>query len=304
MQKILLFLIFSFLIETGSSQSIIDLRKYFNYNASQDFDFKILNTTDTIKAIIYDVNYLSANGLRVTAFLVVPKRKQAQCPAVIFVHGGEQNKYTFLSEALDLAAESFVSLVIDAPPARLAPNRLNYFNYSDPKKEFSAYRQTVIDVRRGIDLLEQNPLIDRYRIAFVGLDKGSWIGGILAGVENRIPFYILMGCSPCPTCDLKASEEPSLVKARSSLTQEQISMYEIQMRYLNPLNYLGNRSDSQIFFQFTDNDPYVSEEMAELAFKTSNEPKLEKYYSTTHFELLDFPEAKLDRKNWLKKQMK
>ena len=95
-----------------------------------------------------------------------------------------------------------------------------------------------------------------------------------------------------------------MANARSFLSQEQISMYEMQLRYLNPVNYLGNRFDSQVFFQFADHDPFVSEEMAGLAFKTASDPKLEKYYSTTHQGMIDFPESRLDRKNWLKKQMK
>jgi predicted esterase len=289
---------------TVHAQTIADLRKLFDYEKSLDPDLKIVGTKDTANATIYDILYTSVNGLKVTAYMVIPKKKQAQHPAVIFLHGEGQDKTVFLNEALHMAIESFVSLVIDAPPARPNGYRMNYLNYSEPKKDFAVYRQTAIDVRRGIDILEQNPLVDRFRISFVGFDKGSWTGALLSGVENRISCYVLMGCSPCQTCDLKNSNEPSMVKIRSSLTPEQINQYELQMRYLNPVNYLGNRFDSRVFFQFAEADPSVSEEMSDLAFKTAGEPKLEKYYTSTHKELIEFSEAKLDRKNWLIKQMK
>jgi len=56
--------------------------------------------------------------------------------------------------------------------------------------------QTVIDLRRAVDVVLSRPGVDPKRIGFVGHSFGATWGGVLAGVEKRIKAYVLMAGLP------------------------------------------------------------------------------------------------------------
>lgn len=283
-----------------TGQTINDLKTLFDYDKSEDLNFRILSSKDTIQATIYYVSFSSVNGLRINASLLIPKQKLRQFPVVIFLNDAMQTKETFLTQALELASNAFASLIIEPLPDRPEPYRLAYHNYSDPRKDFSAYLQAVRDIRRSIDALEQHPQIDRNRIAFIGNGDGAMTGAIVSGVEPRILAYILMDCYSCYSCKLSSSSDPSIVKARNNLTSEQITQYEQVMKPLNPSNYLSYHRASLIFYQFALNDPYFDEATAKTTILVTKDPRSYKFYKTTSPGLLIFQEATNDQINWLK----
>jgi hypothetical protein len=284
-------------------QNIDDLRKIFEYDKGQDLDYRILSTKDTIQGTINEIIYSSVSGLKVTARLIIPKQKIREFPAVIFLNDASQGRNAFVPQALDLANNAFASLLIDALPDRPEECRMQYYNFSEPRKDFSAYRQAVLDIRRGIDLLEQHERIDRNRIAFIGSGSGAMTGAIAAGVETRINTYILLACSHCYSCDLRLSNNPVIAKARNALTSEQINQYESVIKLLNPSNYLPNHRRSLIFFQFAQNDPYYHAQTAMETFQITKDPKSQKYYKTTNLGLTLLDEAVNDRISWLKNHL-
>ncbi|MEO8399565.1 MAG: hypothetical protein ABI550_07095 [Ignavibacteriaceae bacterium] len=98
----------------------------------------------------------------VSALIIEPKEK-GNYPAIIYQHWGLGDKDEFLNEAIEMGKIGCVSLL---PEARwLQPHNKN--------KSFSAnayeyYRDGVIDIRKGIDLLYSNPKVDSNKIIFVG----------------------------------------------------------------------------------------------------------------------------------------
>ena len=300
MKKYIILFLTLFICFCGNGQTINDLKKIFDYDKGEDLDIKILNTKDTVQCTIYKIAYSTINGLKVTASLLIPKQKLREFPVVIFLSDALQNKDVFLTQALDLASSAFASILIDPLPQRPEPYLMNYHNFAEPRKDFTAYRQAAIDIRRCIDLLEQHPKIDRNRIAFVGNGDGAMAGAIISGIESRILTYILMSCPACYSCNLRTSNDPLITKARSALTSEQITQYELTLKPLNPSNYLPFHRNMLIFFQFAQNDPYFDEIIAKETVRITNEPKSQKFYNTTNQGLIDLPEAKADQKKWLK----
>ena len=53
-------------------------------------------------------------------------------------------------------------------------------------------RQTVLDVRRGVDLLTIRPDVDPKRVGLVGFSLGALLGAVAAGVEPRIKATVLV----------------------------------------------------------------------------------------------------------------
>lgn len=303
MKKYLLFILITMVSVSCLGQNINDLRNMFDYDKGEDLDFKIVNTKDTLQGTIQEITFNGVNALKITGCLVLPKQKLREFPVVIFLNDASQSRNLLLPQALNLASNAFASLLIDALPNRPEMYRMTFRNFSEPRKDLVAYKQAVLDIRRAVDLLEQHPRIDRNRIAFIGSGNGAMSGAIVSGLEARINTYILMGCSPCYSCELRSSNEPKIVKARSLLTQEQITQYELSLKVLNPSNYLPYHRKTLVFFQFAHADPYFDEKASKELFQITDEPKCQKFYKTTNLGITTFEEALNDQTNWFKNHL-
>ncbi|MBE0616761.1 MAG: dienelactone hydrolase family protein, partial [Proteobacteria bacterium] len=51
----------------------------------------------------------------------------------------------------------------------------------------------VKDFRRSIDYLETRPDIDSRKLAYYGMSWGSWLGGLIPAVEERLAASVLVG---------------------------------------------------------------------------------------------------------------
>jgi hypothetical protein len=161
------------------------------------------------------------------------------------------------------------------------------------------HRLSVIDVRRGVDLLEQYPKIDADRIAFTGIEYGAWTGSIVAGVEFRILTYLLLDCPTQPSQELNSSDDPKLIKIRNTLTSEQLSQWEVTLKKLDPVNYLPYHRNSNILFQFSQVDSNLNYINHPEIVKSTSEPKTVETYKISGFDLINLSEAVQSRNNWL-----
>lgn len=76
--------------------------------------------------------------------------------------------------------------------------------------------QTVVDLRRGIDLLLARPDVDPKRLACVGHSYGAQWGSILSAVDKRMKTSVLMaGVAECSDIMLR-SNDPDIVDFRNS----------------------------------------------------------------------------------------
>lgn len=286
----------------AQAKPIGELRQMFDYDRNMPLDVKEIGVEDRNGASIHDISYASPKGGRVTAYLVVPSGKKKKFAGVIFMHQRPGSRKIFLDEALQFAKAGAVSLLIDAPFSRTGESKRDFDpTITKPEVDRDIYIQTVVDLRRGVDLLLSRSDVDRKRIGFIGHSYGAHTGANLAGVEKRIKTFVIMAGAPSLTEFLRTSTIPAIVETRNTLTKKQQENYFSTLASVDPINYIGYVAPSALFLQFGKKDTYPTEEQATLYAKVASNPKLVKFYDAGH-ELND--EARRDRAEWLQKQIK
>jgi len=244
-----------------------ELIRRFDYDNKILLGFEELSVTEKDGSKIYDIVYSSPMGGSVSSFLVVPPGK-GPFAGIIFLHWGQGDRNEFVDEALELSKTGAVSLLIDAPFRRQDQT----FTTTE-----ELFIQTIIDIRRAVDLLTSRPDIDPNRIGYVGHSFGATWGGVLAGVEKRIKAHVLMA----GYIKISETDDPSVP-------------------HLDAVHYIGHSTPSALLFQFADKDEYISIEAAKRFYDAAGMPKDIKWYNTDHA----FNEkARKDRIEWLSRQL-
>lgn len=150
----------------AQTQSIDELRRIFDYDQKAPIDVRQVGVIKRNRISIHDITYASPKAGRVTAYLVVPATK-GRFAGVVFGHWGYGTRTEFLPEAVLYAKVGVVSLLVDDLGVRPAPWRRNAPG-SEPEAVRNNFIQSVVDLRRGIDLLRARSDVDPNRIAYVG----------------------------------------------------------------------------------------------------------------------------------------
>jgi dienelactone hydrolase len=284
----------------AQSEEFNKLRRMFDYDRNMPLDVREVGIENKAGIHVHDISYASSKGGRVTAYLVVPSG-EGKFAGVIFMHMRPGSRTTFLDEALSYARMGAVSLLIDAPFSRTGESKRDFDPaVTHPDIDRDIYIQTVVDLRRGVDLLFARRDIERKRIGFVGHSFGAHTGVLLASVEKRIKAYVIMAGSPSLTEFLRTSALPGIVEVRNSLTKTQQEHYFTTLATVDPINYVPHVAPSALFFQFGKRDTYPTEQSAVRYFQAASDPKSVKWYDAGH-ALND--EARHDRALWLEKQI-
>src|SRR2546423_15557850 len=146
-----------------------DMARHFDYDQTAPLNIKRIRVERRADATVYDITYDSPKGGVVPAYLVVPKGR-GPFAAVIWGHwcwqnSSMRNRKEFLEEAVAMAQSRGVSLLTGHPMSRPG-----YVAIQDPFYESNAteFGQAIIDMRRGVDLLNARRDVDPKRIAYVG----------------------------------------------------------------------------------------------------------------------------------------
>jgi cephalosporin-C deacetylase-like acetyl esterase len=206
------------------------------------------------------------------------------------------NRDEFLPEAETMAKNGIASILIDAPFARPEPWRRNLGGSDDP----AVFTQAVIDLRRAVDLLISRSEIDSERIAFVGHSFGANMGGILAGVEKRIKYFVLMAGLGNQAEFMRNSQTPELVQLRKSLPADAFAGYTKSIEPFAAENYVKNSAPADLFFQAATNDEGITRAESKSYYAAASNPKTIKFYEAKHALNAD---AERDRISWLKKKL-
>ena len=267
----------------------------FTYEADKPLDLNEDEVGERDGAKIYNISYASPKGGRVTAYLVVPLGKQ-KCGGAIFLHGSGANRDQFLPEAITLAKSSIISLLIDSPSARPEPWRKSPYDYLMADRDIRI--QSVIDLRRGLDLLLARRDINPKKIAFIGYSKGAEVGGVLAGVENRIRVFVLMAVNASQVEFWREPNNPTAEDLKKRLTPEKFETYVESLVPVEQVHYVGKATPAELFFQFGKQDPLVPVDSAKRLFEAASKPKTVKWYDAGHG--LN-GRASTDRMDWVTK---
>jgi hypothetical protein len=116
-------------VSTSPSTAPPELLSQFDYDATPPLDVKVVKSEEKDGATVQDITYAGPEG-RIDAFLIVPQG-DGPFPAVEFMPGAPGAKYTFYTEAIELAKAGIVSLLPNPPYARPPIEDVLVFEPSD-----------------------------------------------------------------------------------------------------------------------------------------------------------------------------
>ena len=281
----------------GQDPSINELRRMFDYDENAPLDIREVGVIKRNGVRIHDITYASPKGGRITAYLVVPAARGCFA-GVLFGHWGNGTRTEFLPEAMLYARAGVVSLLVDDLGARPAPWRRNAPG-TEPEAVRNNFIQSVVDLRRGIDLLRARSDVDINRIAYVGHSSGARWGAILSAVDKRLKTVVLMAGVPTEATIFMESDDPDFVNFRNTTPKEQLDNYFRIVRSLDAINYVPHGAPTPLLFQFARFEQYFNEAAMRRYAEAASEPKRVLWYDTGHG--LNDIRPLVDRANWLRR---
>lgn len=283
----------------AQNQSINELRRLFDYDQNAPLDVKEVGVISRNGVRIHDITYASPKSGRVTAYLVVPTGR-GRFAGVVFGHWGYGTRTEFLPEAMLYARAGVVSLLVDDLNVRPAPWRRSAEG-DQPEAVRANFIQSVVDLRRGIDVLRARSDVDPNRIAYVGHSSGAHWGAILSAIDRRLKTVVLMAGVPTEQTILMESDDPDYVGFRKTTPKEQLDNYFRIVSPLNAINYVPYATPTPLLFQFARFEQYFNEASMQRYARAASDPKRVLWYDTGHG--LNDIRPLIDRANWLQRHI-
>jgi dienelactone hydrolase len=245
--------------------------------------------------MVHDVSWASPHGGRATAWLVVPPG-DGPFPGVVYLHGSETWRDDFLDEAIALAHGGAISVVVDAPFARMGANRRYALTaWDDPVEERGMTAQAIVDVRRAYDVLAARDDVDETRLGFVGHSWGASLGVVLGAFDPRPAALVLITGRPSWTGFLRDAEAEWVRAARDDLSAAAWEHYLELMAPFDAMAHVDAVDGQRLYLQYGSEDdvvpPRVARELIDAAVGARAD-----MYEAGH--ALD-DEATADRVAWL-----
>ncbi len=265
-----------------------DSKQLFNYDATADLAIQEIGVeTKNDNVSVHDITFKAADQT-IKAYLVIPPGS-GPFPGILWTHWlGEPettNRTQFLQEAVALASNGIVSLLVDA-----MWSTPDWYRNRTLEDDYANSIRQVVALRRAMDLLTSRPNVDITRIAFVGHDYGAMYGMIAAGVDGRAKAYVFLAAVPSLSDWAFYGKQP-LSKAD----------YIRQNAVLELTDYLRAIKNANILFQFAKEDIYISYMQSQVLFRAASEPRTLKMYDADHS--MDKPEIRSERDEWLLQQL-
>jgi dienelactone hydrolase len=269
----------------GSGGGIDDVRAKVDYDDSKPVKVEQLSQGP----IFTEIEFQSPRGNDVTASIAMPPNRTGKVPAVLWAHGFGSNRNEFATEVTELADRGIASIIYDSNMTRFGRGGVDL---QDPVYAAEVFelqlRQDVVDARVALDILERRGEVDMSRIAFVGVDYGVTIGGVLAAVEDRIDAFVLASGFP----------EPSRSVAQNLLPPESVDGFAERLAPYDPIRTLG-AADDPILLQNARRDRLIEAEDYERLIDAADGADV-KWYESDHELGYD---AHQDRARWLGEQL-
>ena len=262
----------------------------FAYDRLVAHDLKVESSKEQSGVVIQDVSYAAYTQQRgrIKAYLIKPAAGGPFAGVLYFHWYGTPNgnRNQFLAEALALASQGTVSLLIQGYfPWEVAP--------TDAKTDRQRVIDETIEVRRALDLLISQPRLDRKRIGFVGHDYGAMYGANVSGVEKRVKAYVF-------TAGLGNFGDWSL-KYWPVTASKGEEVYRQTLNAVDPINHVPRAAPAALLFQFANTDKYIPKTAATQFFDAASKPKHILWYDAEHE--LNVEAARNDRREWLTRQL-
>ena len=243
---------------------------------------------------VRQLTYAQLDGSRNAATLVSPAATGgAPRPAILFLHwygppSPTSNRTQFLPEAVELAGDGVVSLLVDTPWTRE-----RWFAQRDSARDYEFTVQMARDVRRALDVLLAQPRIDMTRVAVVGHDFGAMWGALAVAADPRVTHFVYAaGTSSFTDWYLYTPKREGAER----------DAFVAKLAPLDPINFLPKIAPRPVLLQFGTKDPHVKNEAAKAQADATKDPKTVRIYDNAEHELIF--QARLDRIAWIKEQFK
>ena len=252
----------------------------FEYDKDAPLDIQEEKRWHEYNAEWIDFSYESPMGGRADARLIIPNGK-GPFPGMILQHGGggaatlEDMRYF----AMEFVRHGAVTIMITDPyrrpggwvPTPYMGNTWPLFTESDLRIKI----QLIQDQRRAIDILESRPEVDPERMAYFGVSFGGTMGGLLAGVEDRLKAYVLV------------VGDGGLVEHTSDPGEDGFNIHFSEnwaalMWPTESLHFVRRAAPAALLFQNGINDMHVPAHDAIRYHTAASEPKTIMWYDTGH----------------------
>lgn len=185
---------------------------------------------------IRDVSFAGLHG-PVDAYVALPAHKR-HVPAVILLHGTGGSRADFLQSAVGYAKRGAVGMTITAPSGAAPPPAQSTSPLARLQLQRTLAVEDVVAVRRAIDYLDKQPIVDPSRIGLVGWSAGARTGAVVAGVEPRVRWLVLMSGGALPVSQYAAAAPKSL---RSAIRRTLPS--------IDPLHWIAKARPGSVYMQ-------------------------------------------------------
>jgi dienelactone hydrolase len=297
---LLLLNVFTLSVAAPAHQGPHNVPRLFDYDAHQSLDLHDKIVKDFDCGAIHDITYASPSGGLVSAYQIVPKGK-GPFAAVVFGHWGNGTRGEFIPEAKAYACAGVVSLLPDYRWDRAQPWYSAIDDFAHPDLDRKTRINTVIEMRRAIDLLLTRTDVDPKRIGYIGHSFGAQWGAILTAVDPRIKAAVLMAGAAEEADILLRSDNPRLADLRASLPKGQLDTYLKTLADLDATNYILLAQRIPLLLQFANFEQLFDRGSMDRYAAAAPEPKTVLFYDSAHD--LNDPQALKDRFAWLAKSL-
>jgi pimeloyl-ACP methyl ester carboxylesterase len=274
----------------GGAPSWADLRHQFDYQ-HQPIAVTVLGSQHQDQATVEDITYRAPGQDPVSAYLVVPDQAGTHS-AAMFVHwldtAEDSNRGEFLAEAVALASGRH-------PLVSLLPQLTFPFDYGpvgDVRDRDSVVKQ-VVQLRRGLDLLDARADVDRTRVAVVGHDYGAMFASLLSAVDrSRVRSTVVMAAD--------ATMANWFVEFFLDLPADQVAAYTALLSTVDPVAFIGH-APQRLLLQYARDDFFIPLSVARQMRDAAGPSAVFRTYAVDHS--MDVPAALKDRDAFLRQTL-
>lgn len=279
-------------VELDSEKIFQENIHLFDYDQQLPLDIVEVKSWKDGDVTFTDITYASPKGGRVPATLIEPPGS-GPFAGVIIQHGLPSNRQAEYKIGKLYADMGAVVIAIDAPFARPENENRPPLLFTEQDREDQI--QLIVDLRRAIDLLATRQNVDPNRLAYVGVSYGGMIGGLLAGVEDRLQAYVLV-VGGSGLVNHHMIEIEGMITPLDEMTEEEKKQWIDTMWPIEAVHYISHAKPAALLFQNGIKDALVPSHLALNYQNAGSDPKTVKWYESGHS--LPF-EHFLDQLEWI-----
>jgi dienelactone hydrolase len=224
--------------------------------------------------------YASINDHRVPALLTYDPDTPSPRPVLIIQHGLHSSKDD--PRLADLSAAwapfGFACLTIDAPlHGERADGDLDLMQLlGHPYTGLRFVVQNVVDLRRGVDAVEERADLDAGRLAYVGFSMSAFLGVQFVALEPRVraACFALGGAGLFHFFSAQAAQ---------SVRQD----LELVANLVDPLHFAGMIAPRPVLQVNSETDQIVPAALGHMLYGALGEPKRSIWFQGAHGEIPD-----------------